>query len=194
MSPPPPTTDRFEAPDDLLPVKTEAFTFHTPKRDARDDAPARTPNTEITVGTLVPFDLTDIAGALDDDTQQMLEADYEAELTRTQQLDRKLAERALARGSDEDLDVTVRMAGNGDADETLEMPGGDDELDGATVAHYVGAEDSHTDAGRDTQAPDLDLDLPGTTAVLEDGARALAEELGEDFEIEAEDTPREKRA
>ena len=89
------TTDTFEVRAELASGDSDRFSFHTPRGGAGD---AVAPGPAIEVGTLETTGFTDIMRSLDDATQQMLEADYEAELTQTQRIAKETAERALREG------------------------------------------------------------------------------------------------
>lgn len=57
-------------------------------------SPDESMDLDFEVGTTTETDI-DMKALMDDETQQMLERDYEAELTRTQQIEREIAEQAL---------------------------------------------------------------------------------------------------
>ena len=128
----------------------------------------------------------------------MLEADYEAELTRTQQIEMEAARRALESGGGPERAVAIEMHGyhaSTESEDTVEMPL--EETAGfhdATEARYVGQPDdtiAETDA---MPTLDLDLDIRSASAILDASAEALRGELGEDLDVDIEDRARKKQA
>ncbi|MEM1437671.1 MAG: hypothetical protein AAF545_10040 [Pseudomonadota bacterium] len=201
-APPPLTPELFEAPESVVEDNAGEFTFHTAETK-RPDIPVKhlspkTTSADIQVGTLTSYEFAALAPDLDDQTQQMLEADYEAELTRTQQIEMEAARRALESGGEPEHDVTIEMHGyhaSTESEDTVEMPL--EETAGfhdATEARYVGQPDdtiAETDA---MPTLDLDLDIRSASAILDASAEALRGELGEDLDVDIEDRARKKQA
>lgn len=190
---PPLTTDGNGPRDDLAPRETSAFTFHTPRPAESIPAPKRR-EPGIRVDELESFDFADLQRGLDDATQEMLAADYEAEFTRTQLLEQEAATRALRAAEAPEHDVTIEMQGYETGSDTVRMPADYDAgFAEATEARYV----DESTANVETEAMpglDLDLDLPGTSSLLRASGEALSEALGEDLDIDADEAPRKKQA
>ncbi|MEO0616789.1 MAG: hypothetical protein AAFY69_11720, partial [Pseudomonadota bacterium] len=202
---PPLKSDLYEAPESVVEDSTRSFTFHTmetkaPAVPVKHLSP-KTTSADIKVGTLTSYEFEDLESDLDDQTQQMLEADYEAEFTRTQQIEMEMARRALESGGDAEHDVTIEMHGyhesseSSESGDTVEMP--PEETAGfhdATEARYVGQPDdtiAETDA---VPTLDLDLDIRSASAILDASAEALRGELDEDLDVDVEDRARKKQA
>ncbi|MEM7449924.1 MAG: hypothetical protein AAF350_00685 [Pseudomonadota bacterium] len=201
-APPPLTSELFQAPESVVDDSAGDFSFHTAEMK-RPDLPVKhlspkTTSADIQVGTLTSHEFEELAPDLDDQTQQMLEADYEAELTRTQQIEMETARRALESGGADEHDVTIEMHGYHESTEsgdTVEMPLGETAgFHDATEARYVGQTDdtiAETDA---MPTPDLDLDIQSASAILDASAQALRGSLDEDLDVDMEDRARKKQA
>lgn len=185
------TSDLFEPPEDLVATRT----FEAPgRRTPQASMSPRTGDEDIRVSALESSDSTDYLRELDDATRELLEADYEAELTRTQRLEQAAVDSALLGDTESAHDVTIEMRGYDRSTDTVSMPVDDDAgFAQATEARYV---DETEAPGGTEEMPglDLDLELPGTSTILEMSGEALSEALGEDLEVEADAPPRKKRA
>ncbi|MEM9321983.1 MAG: hypothetical protein AAGA41_04055 [Pseudomonadota bacterium] len=198
-TPPPLTSELFEAPESVVEDSAGDFTFHTAETQ-RPDIPVKhlspkTTSADIQVGTLTSYEFEALAPDLDDQTQQMLEADYEAELTRTQQIEMETARRALESGGEPEHDVTIEMHGYQGSEDTVEMPL--EETAGfhdATEARYVGQPDDTIAETEAMPTLDLDLDIRSASAILDASAEALRGELGDDLDVDIEDRARKKQA
>lgn len=186
----------FTADDD----DDETFSFHNPgsthelPAEQRAAAPVAVKHTtppaddDFTVEALDSVSMTSIMRGLDEQTQKLLEQDYETELTQTQQLRRDVAQRAmtLAANAQRDDEPTEEMPA---IDETGEMLSPEDigvtrVMDGVTEAEFTGSP-----ADDDATMPmslDLDIDDPTISMVLRESAGMLEEAL---HELEEDDAP-----